>query len=68
MLVPHLNHCLLVSSKISSSSIISKITESGRVQGALNITGYSTELLDCSVVARYNVCTKSEGTVVRSPL
>ena len=37
-------------------------------QGVLNITGYSTDLLDCSVVARYNARTKSEGTVVRSPL
>ena len=38
------------------------------VRGALNITGYSTDLMDCSVVARYNARTKSEGTVVRSPL
>ena len=47
----------------SSSSIITNITESGRGQGALNITGYLTDLLDCSVVARYNARTKSEGTV-----
>ena len=33
-----------------SSSIFTNVTASGRGQGALNITGYSTELLDCLVV------------------